>query len=274
MVVKHHISHDFGGIPLEELMTNDKGSIIEIVFDNDFYFDLTLALAHKIHYDYVNFTNDNQQEFERAIEGIEKYENGEYDYLFNNVGEFINFLSRGPVACGIGGEERVAFLKQQPAIEYFESSQSFKAYRQHEIGKLLQLSGEDQAELEYSSLKKIQSLIFNHKEIRIWYDKNPNSIIGFCYLCKLLETYTGKIYVMDISIVKDFISSEDWEYDSWEEVANFNDDDEFIKLLEVKNELSDSDKCKYAEIWKKIEKENANERIVICNDTDFSIVSK
>ena len=78
---------------------------------------------------------------------------------------------------------------------------------------------------------------------------------------------------MDISIVKDFISSEDCEYDSWEEVANFYDD-EFIKLLEVKNELSDSDKCKYAEIWKKIEKENANERIVICNDTDFSIVSK
>ncbi len=91
----------------------------------------------------------------------------------------------------------------------------------------------------------------------------------------LLESYTGKIYVMNISMARGFGFSEESEYESWDRSDLFDEDGSaFRRLLDVKKELSDSDRSKYAQMWKTVEKENTNERIVIFKDNDFSIVSK
>lgn len=246
---------------------------MEIVFDNDFLFDLTLNLKSKLQVDFSNKEGPDKYH-QRFIETMEKEENGDYDYIYKNVACFLNNLSKGPIACGIGSEERTTFLKQMPVIEYFENPTSFKSDSLDDH-KLIRLSGEQQAQLEYSSLEKIKLLITEYSEIRIWYDKNPDSIMGFCYLCSLLESYTGKIYVMNISMARGFGFSEESEYESWDRSDLFDEDGSaFRRLLDVKKELSDSDRSKHAQMWKTVEKENTNERIVIFKDNDFSIVSK
>ncbi len=137
---KHIISHEFGFSVNEGLIIDDKdnNSILEIVFDNNFLFDLTLNLKSKLQVDFSNKEGPDKYH-QRFIETMEKEENGDYDYIYKNVACFLNNLSKGPIACGIGNEERTTFLKQMPVIEYFENPTSFKSHSldDHKLIKII-----------------------------------------------------------------------------------------------------------------------------------------